>query len=50
MMAGCKSTGVNTISMAGVLEMPLQQDSIPDNVKKAMDTIYEYITDFREII
>lgn len=42
MMAGCKSTGVNKISMAGVLEMPLQQDSIPDNVKKAMDNAVKF--------
>ena len=36
-MAGCTITSVTTMPMAGTLEEPLQPDSIPDNVKKAMD-------------
>ena len=42
MMAGCKSSCVNTILMVGVLDMPLQQDSVSANVKKAMDNAIKF--------
>ena len=37
MMAGCKSTTIDTKSMAGTLDTPLLHDSIPVNIQKAMD-------------
>lgn len=37
LMAGCKSTTIDTKPMAGTLDTPLQHDSIPANVQKAMD-------------
>ena len=42
MMAGCKSSGVNTVPMVGILDMPLQEDSIPANVKNAMDNAIKF--------
>ena len=42
LMAGCKSTSVNTKPMAGTLDIPLQADTIPANVKKAMDNAYKF--------
>ena len=37
MMASCKSTTIDTKSMAGTLDAPLLTDSIPADVQKAMD-------------
>ena len=37
MMAGCKSTTIDTKPMAGTLDKPLLHDSIPADVQKAMD-------------
>ena len=37
MMAGCKSATLDTKTMAGTLDMPMQRDSIPVDVQKAMD-------------
>lgn len=41
-MAGCTVTSVTTMPMAGVLEQPMQPDSIPANVKKAMDNAVKF--------
>ncbi len=37
MVASCNSTTIDTKPMAGTLDSPLQSDSIPANVQKAMD-------------
>ena len=36
-LASCKSKAIDTKPMAGTLDSPLQSDSIPANVQKAMD-------------
>ena len=41
-MAGCTITSVTTMPMAGVLEQPMQPDSVPANVKKAMDNAVKF--------
>ena len=41
-MAGCKSTTIDTKPMAGILDAPLQPDSIPANVQKAMDNALKF--------
>ena len=41
-MAGCTVTSVTTMPMAGVLDQPMQPDSVPANVKKAMDNAVKF--------
>ena len=42
MMAGCKSTTIDTKPMAGTLDKPLLHDSIPADVQKAMDNAFRF--------
>lgn len=41
-MAGCKNASVNTKQMAGTMDEPVPSDTVPENVRLAMDKADRY--------